>query len=148
MGRILGFDYGRRRIGVSVSDPLGLTAQPLDTWKGLSRDEVMRRIETLKTQMGVEKVVVGLPLTLGGKKGRMAKEVEQFASQIETQIQIPVTLWDERLTTVQAHRIIHQADEKPSKNKDKVDRLAAVLLLQNYLDHQKGAIADRLEEGD
>ena len=139
MGRILGLDYGRRRIGVAVSDPLGLTAQPLETWVDLDWKEVGERVCTLVVDMGVEKVVVGFPLTLKGTRGRMTQEVERFAATLHRRIQIPVILWDERLTSIQAERFLQQVDEKPSRKKRKVDLIAAVLILQNYLDYLKGA---------
>ena len=146
MGRILGLDYGRRRTGVAVSDPLGVTAQPLVTWSGLCWNDVVEKVRTLISEMGVDRIVVGLPLSLSGKRGRMAREVERFTEHLERRISIPVTLWDERLTSTQARRVIHEIEEKPSRNKEKVDLIASVLLLQNYLDHQKGAMTNRREE--
>ena len=139
MGRILGVDYGRRRIGVSISDPLGLTAQPFDTWKGLNREEVLKKIHTLVEQLGVERVVVGFPLTLKGEEGTMAEEVKRFAAKLERRIRIPVTLWDERLTSVEAQRILHWMEEKPSRKKEKIDLIASALLLQNYLEYREMA---------
>ena len=141
MGRILGLDYGRRRVGVAVSDPLGLTAQPFETWNGLRREEVVESTCILVERMGVERVVVGFPLTLRGERGRMAREVERFADKLSQRIRVPVTLWDERLTSVQAQRFLQQMGEKPSRKKERVDLIASVLLLQNYLDHQKGSWA-------
>ena len=148
MGRILGLDYGRRRIGVAVSDPLGLTAQPLETWDGLNWEDVGEKICILVEQMGVERVVVGFPLTLAGERGRMAQEVEQFSATLKRRIPIPVTLWDERLTSVHAQRIIHAMEEKPSRRKEKVDLIASVLLLQNYLNYKKGPTANHQEDRD
>lgn len=147
MSRILGLDYGRRRIGVAVSDPLGLTAQPLETWKALRREEVMDKIYILVEQMGVERIVVGLPLTLRGERGHMAREVERFTAELRHRIRIPVTLWDERLTSVQAKRVLHQMEEKPYRNKERVDLIASVLLLQNYLEYRKGSSIELQGEG-
>lgn len=146
MGRILGLDYGRRRIGVAVSDPLGLTAQPLATWTGLRWDEVVEKIFTLVEEMGVERVILGFPMTLKGESGRMAREVRQFAARLERRISIPITLWDERLTSTQSKRIIHAMAGKPSREKERVDLIASVLLLQNYLDYQKGSTSGHREE--
>jgi len=146
VGRILGLDYGRRRIGVSISDPLGVTAQPLTTWSGLCRNDVVDKVLTLIAEMEVESIVIGLPLSLSGKRGPMAREVERFTEHLKQRIGIPVTLWDERLTSTQARRAIHKIQEKPSRNKEKVDLIASVLLLQNYLDYQKGAMLNRREE--
>jgi putative Holliday junction resolvase len=146
VGRILGLDYGRRRTGVAISDPLGVTAQPCTTWSGLCWNDVVEKVLTLIAEMEVERVVVGLPLGLSGKRGRMAREVERFTEHLKQRIGIPVTLWDERLTSTQARRVIHEIEEKPSRSKEKVDLIASVLLLQNYLDHQKGAMLNRREE--
>ena len=148
MGRILGLDYGRRRTGVAISDPLGVTAQPLVTWSGLCWNDVVDEVLTLISEMGVERVVVGFPLNLSGSRGPMAREVERFTDHLKQRIGIPVTLWDERLTSTQARRVIHKIQEKPSRNKEKVDLIASVLLLQNYLDCQKGAMPSRREEKD
>jgi len=148
VGRILGLDYGRRRIGVAISDPLGLTAQPLETWKGLRWEEVTEKICTLIDPLGVERVILGFPLTLAGEKGKMAQEVQKFTTHLQKRISIPITLWDERLTSVQAGRIIHSLDKKPSRKKERVDLIASVLLLQNYLDYQMGPMANHMEEDD
>lgn len=147
MGRIAGLDYGRQRVGIAVSDPLGLTAQPLETWWGGDWDEVAGKLQILIDEMGVEAVVIGHPLTLKGKKGRMAQEVEQFAAHLNTRIYVPIILWDERLTSVQAKRIIHEMEKKPSRRKEKVDLIASVLLLQNYLDYRRGTMKKKPEEG-
>jgi putative Holliday junction resolvase len=138
VGRILSLDYGQRRIGVAVSDPLGVTAQPFDTWEGLEFGQVVEKIGSLVHQIGIEKIIIGLPLTLKGEKGQSVKRVEHFAMELRRSISIPVTLWDERFTSIQAKRILHQAEEKPSRRKRKVDLIASVLLLQNYLEFQKG----------
>ena len=146
MGRILGLDYGRRRIGVAVSDPLGLTAQPLSTWVGLSWDEIVEKVGTLIEEMGVERVILGFPLTLKGERGHMAREVEKFGTQLNRQISIPVIFWDERLTSVQSKRIIQTMKEQPSRKKERVDLIAAVLLLQNYMDHLNLSSLSQQEE--
>ena len=137
MGRILSLDYGRRRIGVAVSDPLGVTAQPFDTWDGLEFNQIVEKIDSLIRQIGIEKIIIGLPLTLKGEKGQSVKKVEHFAMELKRCISLPVILWDERLTSIQAKRVLHQAEEKPSRRKGKVDLIASVLLLQNYLEFQK-----------
>jgi putative Holliday junction resolvase len=148
VGRILGLDYGRRRIGVAVSDPLGLIAQPITTWVGLSWGEVGEKVCSLMEAMEVDRVILGLPLTLRGEKGHMAREVEKFSIQLKRQISIPVILWDERLTSVQSQRVIHSMDGKPSRKKASVDLVAAVLLLQSYLDHIKISSERDQEEKD
>jgi putative Holliday junction resolvase len=145
---ILGLDYGRRYIGVAVSDPLGLTAQPVETWNGIGWEQAIVKILELIEQKEIERIVIGLPLTLSGHKGCMAKEVERFARRLVRQIRIPVTLWDERYTSVQAQRISHGLGKKPSRQKEKVNLIASVLLLQNYLDYQKGSLVENQGEKD
>jgi putative Holliday junction resolvase len=140
VGRILSLDYGQRRIGIAISDPLGVTAQPFDTWDGLEFNQIVEKIGLLITQLGIEKIIIGLPLTMKGEKGLSVKKVEQFAKRLKRSIAIPVILWDERLTSIQAKRILHQAEEKPSRRKGKVDLVASVLLLQNYLEFQKRSV--------
>jgi putative Holliday junction resolvase len=137
--RILGLDYGKRRIGVALSDPLGVTAQPFETWNVRDWKSIILKISTLIKQMNVEKVVVGLPLSLSGEKSSMTKEVERFATKLYNYIQIPVILIDERLTSVQSEHILRKMNIKYSKKKHKVDLLAAVLILQNYLNQQTGS---------
>ena len=138
MNRILGLDYGKRRIGVAVSDPLGVTAQPFETWDVRDWNSTVKRIRTLITELGVERVVLGYPLSLSGKRGAMAKEVERFATKLYNSIQIPVMLIDERYTSVQSERHLCQMNVKYTKQKDKVDLIAAVLILQQYLDQSEG----------
>ncbi|MFO7890897.1 MAG: Holliday junction resolvase RuvX [bacterium] len=134
-GRILGLDYGRKRIGVSISDPLQITAQPLYALEGLKETEKIERILKLIEQYDVKCVVVGYPLTLKGKTSQFTNSVIEFIEKLRDRIQIKVILWDERLTSVQAHRIMHDMNLKPSRNKSKVDVIASVLILTNYLDH-------------
>jgi putative Holliday junction resolvase len=134
VGRILGIDYGRRRCGLALSDPLKLTAQPYDNWPGNKLESFVEKLGLLIGQQSVELVVVGHPKTMKGLKSRLTAEVERFASALSETIPVPVVLWDERLTSVQAHRILHEMGKQPSRHKEYVDVLAAVLLLQNYLD--------------
>ena len=139
MGRVLGLDYGRQRIGVAISDPLGITAQPLDTLQGLNIHEVIRELVNIVHGYKVERIVVGLPLTLGGEKGRSAKAVECFIDQLSRHISIPISTWDERLTSVEAERYLKLMNKKPSRQKEKIDQIASVLILQNFLDFHKGS---------
>lgn len=145
MGRFLGLDYGRRRVGVAISDALGVTAQPLVTWQQSQWHELVDKIKALIQDQDVEGVILGFPLTLSGDVGRMAREVKRFSTYLSQRISVPVILWDERLTSVQAERSIHAMDQKPSQRKGQIDQLASVLLLQNYLDHQKGCMEKHSE---
>lgn len=133
-GRVLGLDYGRRRIGVAMSDSLGITAQPVETWEGLSSGEAVEHTLRLIRERDIVRVVIGNPLTLKGEKGKMAREVERFVEKLGERSDLPIVFWDERLTSILARRVMHESNIQPSKHKEKIDRLAAVLLLQNYLD--------------
>jgi putative Holliday junction resolvase len=144
--RILALDYGQRRIGVALSDPLGLTAQPVGTWPCTGWDGIISKIKALIANKGVEKVIVGFPLTLKGEKGKMAKETERFIQRLRQNMHIPVTRWDERLTSVQAKRSLVHAGKAVRRKKENIDCIAAVLLLQNYLDFQLAGNDKRSEE--
>ena len=133
-GRILALDYGTRRIGVAMSDPTCVFAQGLPTIsyrkvQGAISD-IMRSVQTYS----IQKIIVGMPLNLKGQKTQTTEAVENFIVKIEKRLNIPIEPWDERLTTVAAHRAMIEMGKSPSRNKEKVDELAAVLLLQNYLD--------------
>ena len=134
-GRILGLDYGRRRIGVAQSDPLNIVAQSLPTITVKNRDETVREIEQLVKKNSIVKVVVGMPLNLRGEKGVIAEEISYFIQQLQETLKIPVIEWDERMTSVAAKRTLHELGKSPSRNKSKVDQIAALLILQNYLDY-------------
>ena len=140
--RFLGLDWGRRRIGVAVSDPLGITAQPEAVWENVDEKEIAQKLIQLIESKNIQRIVVGCPLNLRGIKGKSADQAEKFVKRLRRHISVPIDLWDERLTTVQAHRSLHQMNEKPSRNKGRVDAIAAALLLQNYLDYMK----DRLKQ--
>jgi putative Holliday junction resolvase len=137
VGKVLCLDYGRKRIGVAMSDALRLTAQPFETWVGLDDAEVIVKIRNLIQEESVEQIVIGYPLTLQGGKGRSAKSVDRFMHALSRNVSIPVLPWDERLTSVEAHRILHRVNKKPSRLKKQVDLIASVLILQNFLDYQQ-----------
>ena len=146
MKRILALDYGRRRVGVACSDPLGLTAQPHGIIDGRKMDLLITEINKLISEKQIQKVIVGYPLNLKGQTGSAADRVSRFAERLSSVVNIPVELWDERLTSVQAQKTIHQMGKKPSQNKAKIDTLSAVLILQNYIDHhQMNPIHDEKE---
>lgn len=134
-GRILSLDYGQRRIGVAISDLLGITAQPLDTWTGLSETEVVQRLKQVIGEKEITRIVLGMPWHLNGGKGELAQKVDDFKALLEASIDIEIVLWDERLTSKQAERTIHTMGYKPSRKKGKIDMLASVILLQSYLDY-------------
>ncbi len=133
--RILGLDLGDKRIGVALSDPLGWTAQGLAVIAGAggTRSD-LRRIKELAAKHEVEKVVVGLPLNMDGSAGPRAEKARLFAERLAGALGMPVVLWDERLTTAQAERLLIEADMKRAGRRKVIDKMAAVLILQNYLD--------------
>jgi putative Holliday junction resolvase len=132
--RILALDLGARRIGVAVSDPLGITAQGLDTIeRGKGRTD-METLQRLARQYEVGMVLVGQPLNMSGTAGIQAQKAEAFAGQLQRRLGIEVSLWDERLTTAEAQRVLKSSGVSLEKRKAAIDRMAAVILLQSYLD--------------
>ncbi|MBA9086972.1 putative Holliday junction resolvase [Fontibacillus solani] len=132
--KILGLDYGDRRIGVALSDAFGWTAQGLEVIERRREGEEFDRIAYLVDQNAVEEVVVGLPKNMNGTIGPRGEICMAFADALKDRLQVPVILWDERLTTVSAHRTLIEADVSRKKRKGVVDKMAASLILQNYLD--------------
>ena len=134
MTRYLGIDFGVRRIGVAVSDELGITAQPLPSLEPSSEQEALSVIQGLIDQHGVLEVVVGLPKNMNGSIGPAAEAALAFARRLEEGGTAKVTMWDERLTSRAAERLLIEADLSRAKRKRHVDQMAAVLILQGFLD--------------
>lgn len=135
--RILGLDYGSRTCGVAICDPLGITAQGLETIVRKEENKLRKtlaRIEALIAEYGVEKIVLGLPLNMDDTMGPRAEKTLLFKAQLERRTGLPVILQDERLTTVEAEEILIQSGVRRENRKQYVDKLAAVLILQTYLD--------------
>jgi putative holliday junction resolvase len=132
-GRILALDYGTKRIGVALSDELGWTAQPLETFERRTLDWDIAHIATLVGSHGVERVVLGLPLQLDGREGPAVRAMREFTVKLEAGLSVPLVLWDERMTTKAAEDFLIAADVSRKKRKGAVDRVAASLLLQSYL---------------
>lgn len=138
--KIIGLDVGSKTIGVAISDDFGWTAQGLTTIKW-DENHITSADDQLKEIIGehhIEKAVVGLPKNMDGSIGERGKASEVFASHIEKTYQIPTVLWDERLTTMAAERVLLEADVSRKKRKKVIDKLAAVMILQGYLDQNKG----------
>ena len=138
--RILGIDHGEARVGVAASDELGMLAHPVETIH-VKQIEPIERIATIARDMGVETIVVGLPLRISGEKGTAAEKVEKFARKIEetlTNDNITIVLHDERLTTVEAQRQLHEAGKTVKNSRGIIDQAAAVVILQDYLDSKSG----------
>ncbi|WP_227765897.1 Holliday junction resolvase RuvX [Zhaonella formicivorans] len=133
--RVLGLDVGEQRIGVALSDPLGWTAQGLGTVKRSGDiEQDVAEIAKLIAEHEVRKVVVGLPKNMNGTLGPQAERVQEFANNLGKKASVQVEFWDERLTTVAAERTLLIADVSRKKRKQVIDKLAAVVILQNYLD--------------
>lgn len=137
--KILGLDVGSKTIGVAVSDALGLTAQGLTTikWDENNQHSADEEITRIIAEHEVNKVVVGLPKHMNGSIGERGKAAELYAKHIENKYQLPVHLWDERLTTIAAERVLLEADISRSKRKKVIDKMAAVMILQGFLDQHR-----------
>ncbi len=135
--RIMGLDYGSRTVGVAVSDALGLTAQAVET---VTREEenklrkTLRRIEELAGEYEVDRIVLGYPKHMNNTLGDRTEKTEAFKEMLERRLGLPVILWDERLTTVAAERILMESGVRREDRKAVVDKVAAGLILQGYLD--------------
>jgi putative Holliday junction resolvase len=132
--RILGLDVGSKTIGLAVSDPLGITAQGLQTIRRKNKRTDFELLERVIREHEVREIVVGLPLRMSGQGSRQSEKVSAFAGELGARFQLPVHLWDERLTSVQANRLLREAELSIAKRAAAVDRMAAVLILQSYLD--------------
>lgn len=133
--RVLAIDFGLRRIGLAVSDSLGITAQGIPTLQRTSIRKDIEHIRTVSEEYAVEKVIVGNPISHTGKETTMSRRAGDFAKKLERRLRCPVELWDERLTSVEANRMLKTSGISINKRQQAVDRVAAVLLLQNYLDY-------------
>ena len=132
--RVLGLDLGARRIGVAVSDPMGWTAQGLPTLERRSEQQVIAEIRRLVGELGVGRIVVGLPRNMDGTIGPEARKALTFGETLRASLSLPVETWDERLTTVAAHKSMREGRLSRARRKRSVDRIAAQLILQGYLD--------------
>ena len=135
--RILGLDYGSKTVGVAVSDPLGLTAQGVETiWRKQENKlrQTLARIEELVSEYHVEKIVLGYPKNMNNTIGERAQKSLEFKEMLERRTGLEVIMWDERLTTVEANRTLMEASVRRENRKQYLDQLAAVFILQGYLD--------------
>lgn len=135
--RVLGLDFGSRTVGVAVSDPLGLTAQGLEIIRRTSENKLRRtlaRIEALAEEYQVHAIVLGLPKNMNNTLGERAEKSLEFKAMLERRTGLPVIMWDERLTTVAANRTLMESGVRRENRKEYVDMLAAVYILQGYLD--------------
>jgi putative Holliday junction resolvase len=135
MKRILGIDYGERRVGIAVSDELGITAQGLETFDRKTGD-VFDHLGSLIDQYEVGEVVVGNPVSMSGRPNQTSLEAQRIAGEIESRFGVRVVLWDERLTSAEARRTVAGSKSGRKSGKKAIDRVAAVLILQGYLESQ------------
>jgi putative Holliday junction resolvase len=135
--RILGLDVGEKRIGLAVSDPLGITAQGLEVLTRRDPETDLARLVEVARQWGVQEIVLGLPRHMDGRPGKAVPEILELGRRLKEALGVKVATLDERLTTAQAERVLLQADLSRRRRRQVVDRLAAVLILQGYLDQQR-----------
>jgi putative holliday junction resolvase len=135
LGRMLGLDIGERRIGVAVSDEMGTIASPVGMI--LRESDVVRELRAMIERYGAERLVIGLPVGLSGREGPQAATVREFVDVLAEGIDLPIAFWDERLSTAVAERSLIEGGTRRNKRKGKVDSVAAAVILQGYLDHQR-----------
>jgi putative pre-16S rRNA nuclease len=145
-GRILGLDVGARRIGIAVSDPLGITAQGLETLQRKNKRTDLEQLAKVVQKYEVKEIVVGLPLRMSGAEGSQAEKIQLFATELRKKFRLPVHLWDERLTSVEANRLLRETDLSIEKRGQAVDRMAAVLILQGWMESRLPASGSRLAD--
>ena len=136
-GRVLALDFGKRRIGLAVSDELGITAQGLETLQRTNIREDLARLAQLISQKGVSLILMGNPLHMSGREGRQVEYTRDFAERLTAATGVPVEYWDERLTSVQAERVLRESGISIQKRARAVDQLAAVILLESFLDSRQ-----------
>lgn len=134
VGRSMALDVGERRIGVAVSDPLGILARSLTVVKRRDDESSIAEIKSLIAEHDVSRLVVGFPRSLSGDVGPQAQAVEAFAEQLADAIDVPLELWDERLSTVTAARLLREQGQSAREQKKSIDAVAAAVILQDYLD--------------
>ena len=142
--RILGLDYGSKTVGVAVSDPLGLTAQSVETiWRKQENKlrQTLARIEELAAEYQAEKIVLGLPKNMNNTIGERAEKTLEFREMLERRTGLPVVMWDERSTTVTAHNMMNDVNKRGKERKKVIDAVAAAVILQNYLDYKANLLA-------
>ena len=145
--RILALDYGRKRIGLAVSDELRITAQPLETLARKSRADDVRRLREICREQGVARIIVGHPVHLTGEPGEMAEEAARFAARLKKELGIEVELLDERLTSWEAEQMVAGTRSPRGRERAPLDDVAAAILLREYLERQapvRGAIAEKV----
>ena len=136
-GRILGLDVGSRRIGIAVSDLLGITAQGLETLQRRNKRYDFEYLQRVIQEYDVREIVVGLPLRMSGAEGIQSDKMQSFAEDLRKRFRLPVHLWDERLSSAEANRLLRETDLSIEKRGKAVDRMAAVLILQGWMENRR-----------
>ena len=134
MARLVGIDVGTKRFGVAVSDPMKIFASPHEVIQAPSDKQALRAVARICAEQEAEALVVGLPLNMDGSEGPAAERVEMLVEKLRGMVDIPIVLWDERLTTKTAEAALIEADTRRSRRKGLVDKIAAQVLLQHYID--------------
>lgn len=137
--RVLGLDVGTKRIGLAISDPLGITAQGLETLQRRNKRIDFEALGKVIQQFEVAEIVVGYPLRMSGAEGPGADKMQLFAEELRLRFHLPVHLWDERLTSAQANRLLRETNMSIKRRGEVVDQMAAVLILQSWMDAQQSA---------
>ncbi len=132
--RVLALDYGQKRVGVAISDALLLMAHGRETWHYRSPRELLERVQEFTKQESIGLIVVGLPRNMDGTEGEMSQKVRAFVAVLEQHVRVPVIVWDERLSSLQAQRTLTGLGKTVRQQRQIVDQLAAVFILQSYLD--------------
>ena len=133
--RVLAIDFGSKRMGIAVSDELGIIASPLEVIPAEPSTQFLARLREILEQKQVKRIIVGMPRQLDGSYGPAAVAVREFVSKLKESVSIPIECWDERLTSAQANRALIEAGVRRKDRRGRVDKTAAAILLQSYLDH-------------
>ena len=136
--RIMAIDHGTRRMGIALSDELKMIALPLEFIPAEPAEELLRRLQALIGDKEVSQIIVGMPRNMDGSFGPAAEKVKAFIEDLRSVVEVPIRTWDERLTSVQANRVLRDANVKGSRRREQVDKMAAALLLQTFLDATEG----------
>ena len=132
--RVLAIDHGSKRMGLALSDELGVVAHPFETFPAEPFNEFLQRLKDILREKQVDLVLVGMPRNMDGSYGPAALKVQQFVAVLKEALTVPIQTWDERLTSAQANRFLIEADVRRADRKTKVDKTAAAILLQSFLD--------------
>jgi len=136
--RILAIDHGTKRMGIAISDELGMIAQPLEFIPAEPFTDFLNRLKEIISEKQIELILVGMPRNMNGSYGPAALKVQEFVDALKDAVTVPIQTLDERLTSVQAHRLLTEAEVSGRQRKGKVDKSAAAILLQGYLDGRTG----------